>query len=112
MTDADSKGDIVDQLAEEFLARYRRGERPAVQEYAEQYPEHATQIRDLFPALVALEHVAPASDAERVRPATGPTARGRLPRQLGDYRIVAKSAAVEWEWFTRRNRNLWVGAWP
>ena len=48
MNDAESRGDIVDQLAEEFLARYRRGERPAVQEYTDQYPEYAAQIRDLL----------------------------------------------------------------
>jgi WD40 repeat protein len=90
MNDAESKGDVVDQLAEEFLARYRRSERPSVQEYADQYPEHAAQIRDLFPALVALERVAPAGDSEFVRPGTASAALASagLPEQLGDFRIV------------------------
>src|SRR5881398_3637099 len=64
MNDADPRADLVDQLAEEFLTRFRRGERPAVQEYAAKHPEHAAQICDLFPALVVLEQGAPASDAE------------------------------------------------
>jgi WD40 repeat protein/serine/threonine protein kinase len=90
MSDAESKGDVVDQLAEEFIARYRRGERPAMQEYADRYPEHAVQIRDLFPALVALERVAPAGDSESVRPgaAQAEIASSSLPQQVGDYRIV------------------------
>jgi WD40 repeat protein/serine/threonine protein kinase len=90
MNEAESRGDVVDQLAEEFLARYRRGERPAVQEYAAKYPEQAAQIRDLFPALVALERVAPAGDSESVHPGAAPEAlsSARLPEQLGDYRIV------------------------
>jgi WD40 repeat protein/serine/threonine protein kinase len=90
MNDADSKGDIVDQLAEEFLARYRRGECPAVREYTDKYPEHAAQIRDLFPAVIALERVAPADDSESVqrRKAAAVISPAQLPEQLGDYRIV------------------------
>src|SRR5262245_21264091 len=90
MSEAESKGDVVDQLAEEFLARYRRGERPAVQEYAAKYPEHAAQIRDLFPALVILEQAAADSDPEPASPVTAPQAEpsAGLPERLGDYRIV------------------------
>jgi serine/threonine protein kinase len=90
MNDADSKGDIVDQLAEEFLARYRRGECPAVGEYTDKYPEHAAQIRDLFPAVIALERVAPADDSESAqrRKAAAAISPAQLPEQLGDYRIV------------------------
>jgi len=43
--------ETVEQLAEEFAARFRRGERPAISEYCERNPEHAQEIRDLFPAL-------------------------------------------------------------
>jgi WD40 repeat protein/serine/threonine protein kinase len=90
MTDASSREDLIDQLAEEFLARFRRGERPAVQEYTAKYPENAAQIRDLFPALVVLEQAAPASDSESVSPDTASPANAAvgLPEQLGDYRIV------------------------
>ncbi len=42
----------VDQLAEEFAARHRRGERPSLTEYTDKYPQWADEIRELFPALV------------------------------------------------------------
>jgi WD40 repeat protein/serine/threonine protein kinase len=90
MSDVDARADFVDQLAEEFLARYRRGEHPAVQEYTEKYPEHAAQIRDLFPALVVLEQAAPASDSESLSACTASTgiSSAGVPEELGDYRIV------------------------
>jgi hypothetical protein len=44
--------DLIDQLAEEFAARYRRGERPAVQEYIDKYPDLADDIREMLPAMV------------------------------------------------------------
>ena len=42
----------VDELAEEFAARFRRGERPALEEYTDLYLELAEEIRELFPAMV------------------------------------------------------------
>jgi hypothetical protein len=45
----------VERLAEEFAERYRRGERPSLTEYVEKYPQHADEIRELFPALVMME---------------------------------------------------------
>jgi hypothetical protein len=47
--------DKFDELAEEFAARFRRGERPALQEYIDRYPALAGPIRELFPALVEVE---------------------------------------------------------
>jgi hypothetical protein len=90
MNEADPRADLLDQLAEEFLARFRRGERPAVQEYTAKYPEHAAEIRDLFPALVVLEQAAPTSGSESESSATAPSAvsAAGLPEQVGDYRIV------------------------
>ncbi len=70
----------IDQLAEEFAARFRRGERPTYQEYVDQHPELAEEIRELFPALVEMERVEVASDI------VGPAFR--MPRQIGDYRII------------------------
>ena len=52
MTDASSDRNPVEALAEEFLDRFRRGQRPALSEYTRKYPELAAEIRDLFPALV------------------------------------------------------------
>jgi hypothetical protein len=46
------KYEVLDQLAEEFAERFRRGERPALKEYLDRYPELAAEIRELFPAMV------------------------------------------------------------
>src|ERR1700677_3889792 len=74
-----------DELAEEFAERYRRGERPELQEYIERLPEMADEIREMFPALVEVEQVE--ADARVDVPRHQPTAIPRL-RQLGDYRIL------------------------
>ncbi len=80
MTDPETQRNPVEELAEEFLARYRRGERPAVADYADRHPALADEIRDLFPALLLMEQ-AGAPDA-----APGP-ARGGAPGRLRAYRI-------------------------
>jgi serine/threonine protein kinase/WD40 repeat protein/tetratricopeptide (TPR) repeat protein len=85
MSDSSSGVNPFDALAEEFVARHRRGEKPSVSEYADKYPELADDIRDLFPGLLLMEDVRPQADA------TGPfSAAPADPRlaQLGDYRIV------------------------
>jgi serine/threonine protein kinase len=76
-------------LAEEFVERYRQGERPPLSEYTARYPEHAEQIRDLFPALVMMEQIAPGSECSA--PSSAGTLRqrpGEHPEQIGDYRIL------------------------
>jgi WD40 repeat protein/serine/threonine protein kinase len=88
MSSPSSAPDPLNPLAEEFVARYRRGERPALSEYTDRHPELASQIRELFPALVAMEAMG-SVDGQ----ATGPdihrsTDESPLPRQLGDYRIL------------------------
>jgi serine/threonine protein kinase len=75
--------DPVEELAEDFVARYRRGERPSLTEFIERAPEHADEIRELFPGLIMLEQASPASAS----PATGALPAGSLER-LGDYRVI------------------------
>ena len=62
MTSSVSDRDPVEQLAEEFAQRLRRGERPALSEYLDKYPEHADEIREVFPALVMMEQFKPGTD--------------------------------------------------
>ena len=57
-----SRPDPVDDLAEEYLRRRRRGEFPTAAEYAAQFPEHAERILELFPALELIEGLKPAPD--------------------------------------------------
>ncbi len=87
---SEAERDPIEVMAESFLERFRRGERPSIDEYAAKYPDLADEIRELLPALVQLEHdlsitgeVTGALDA-RPRAATLP---GAL-RQLGDYTIL------------------------
>ena len=86
----------VELLAEEFLERRRRGERPTVAEYEARHPELAAAIRDLFPALLLMENLGqgslgiPAGTVDRAA-ATADSPRalsGPVPDQLGDYRIL------------------------
>jgi serine/threonine protein kinase/WD40 repeat protein len=84
MTDSSNDRNPVELLAEEFIARKRRGEKPSLSEYTEKYPNLAADIRALFPALVLMEDLAEASPDS-----TGPHAGSvSAPAQLGDYRIL------------------------
>src|SRR5262245_24732471 len=86
MADPSSARDPVEELAEEFLERHRRGERPALSEYADRCPEHAHMIRNLFPTLVKLEQLKPAAGDVSGQAAN---AGGSIRlEQLGEYRIL------------------------
>ncbi len=76
---------LLNHLGDEFAARYRRGERPSLQEYIDRHPELAEEIREFFPAMVEIEQVKDDRDA-----VTGPATTGPLPPlgRLGDYRII------------------------
>ena len=76
--------DLLDRLAEEFADRFRRGERPALKEYTDRYPELADDIHELFPAMVRVEQAEGARQGEEERPGiagrrTHPWADRRLP---------------------------------
>jgi serine/threonine protein kinase/WD40 repeat protein/tetratricopeptide (TPR) repeat protein len=92
MSHTSSEDDLLVWLAEEFADRRRRGEHPALSEYVDLYPALAHQIRDLFPAMVAMEEFGSVAG-----PAAGPHAAGAMPdgtapRQLGEYRILRELA--------------------
>ncbi len=81
------KSEIVLGLAEEFVGRYRRGERPALAEYVEKYPDLAAEIREVLPAMAMLESIAP--DDESQAAIAGEMTSAAAPfDQLGDYRII------------------------
>src|SRR3989442_12811271 len=63
MASEESRVDPIGQLAEEFVARYRRGERPALSEYTEKYPELAERILHVFPMMVMMEEAGSGSEA-------------------------------------------------
>jgi serine/threonine protein kinase/WD40 repeat protein/tetratricopeptide (TPR) repeat protein len=99
-TAASQSGDRnpVEQLAEEFLQRQRRGEHPSLTEYTSKHPELADAIRDLFPALVMVEQLKLAHDEQQMAGGVADQAalpadhRGRPMERMGDYRLVREIA--------------------
>src|ERR1017187_10217261 len=77
---------LLDQLAEEFAERFRRGERPALKEYTDRHPELADDIRELFPAMVKVEQVKGVRQGEDVNGDS--RAANPLLKEVGDYRIL------------------------
>jgi serine/threonine protein kinase/Flp pilus assembly protein TadD len=84
--------DLFNLLADEFAERYRRGERPPLSEYTDRYPELADEIRELFPAMVAIEQFGSGADAATGPHSTRPKDMRPMPERLGDYRIVREIA--------------------
>src|SRR5262249_47823998 len=85
MSSADARSAQVLELAEEFLARYRGGERPALKEYVDRHPEIADEIREVFPAMAMMEKIAIAD------PSLAESNLSRQPavlQQIGDFRII------------------------
>ncbi len=74
-----------DELAEEFAARYRRGERPSLEEYVDRLPGMADEIREMFAALIEVERVEGDARDDVLRPPPPALAR---QREIGDFRIV------------------------
>lgn len=64
MSDSSIDRNFVEVLAEEFVARYRKGERPPLSEYTQRYPELADEIVDLFPAMLMMENLRPGDDSQ------------------------------------------------
>ncbi len=93
MSESTSGPDLFNLLADEFADRHRRGERPPVTEYTDKYPELADQIRELFPALVAIEELGAGSDPAAGLFAPQPASQPPIPERLGDYRILREIAS-------------------
>ncbi len=94
MSSSESRSAVVLELAEAFLDRYRKGERPALKDYIDLNPELAEEIREVFPAMAMLENIAirdgaPPADDDSTEATAGFRACGQhFPEQLGDYRII------------------------
>jgi serine/threonine protein kinase/WD40 repeat protein/tetratricopeptide (TPR) repeat protein len=88
MNDASLGRDPVEELAEDYIERLRRGERPSLSEYTDRFPDLAEEIRDLFPALVKIERLRPVSGELEEEAAPGQAASGPTRERLGDFRIL------------------------
>jgi serine/threonine protein kinase/Flp pilus assembly protein TadD len=89
MLPEDASIDPVGVLADEFMARYRRGERPALSEYTQKHPELAERIRQVFPMMAMMEEATPADESDEAADAARPAlATPPNQQQLGGYRIL------------------------
>jgi serine/threonine-protein kinase len=81
----------IEQLAEEWRERWRRGEVFTADEYIARHPDLVNDIRELFPAIELMEQLKPPpgdlTGAATVAPSPLPVAGERLDR-LGEYRIL------------------------
>ena len=91
-----------DELAKEFAERYRRGERPSLQEYVDRLPEMADKIRETFPTLVEVEQVqpdarveAPLAVQDRAGPVPIPDATGALEPTPAETLPATQTSASE-----------------
>jgi serine/threonine-protein kinase len=80
----------VELLADEFLARCKRGEKPTIKEYCDRHPELADEIRDVFEALLMVEDLKPGSSDVSGSPGESGRADGKRLEQVGDYRILCE----------------------
>lgn len=71
----ESQHELIDELADEFLTKRLRGQKPDMEEYCKAYPWLADKIRQLFPMLQFLE-----SNKDQRRSFS-------VPDQVGSYKI-------------------------
>jgi hypothetical protein len=86
---SESKTGLVVELAEEFISRYRNGERPPLKEYIDRHPELAAEIKEVFPAMAMMENIAVVDDSmeDRQTSKAAKSSQATL-KQLGDYRLI------------------------
>jgi serine/threonine protein kinase/Flp pilus assembly protein TadD len=75
---------LVAHLADEYLERLDRGERPNISEYVRRYPEHETVLREVLTSLEAMRLV----PAAEVSAAASVRLESPLSGCLGDFRII------------------------
>ena len=96
--DADVDRDPVEQLAEEFLDRRRKGESVSIAEYAERHPDLASRISDLFPTLLLMEELRPSATGAHSA-SHSPSAASRAETSSSESAISAscvRSAGAAW----------------
>jgi serine/threonine-protein kinase len=80
----------VNLLADEFLGRCKRGERPTIKEYCDRHPDLADEIRDVFEALLMVEDLKPGSSEGSGSLDESVKVESKRLEQVGDYRILCQ----------------------
>ena len=86
MIDSAQDRDPLEQLADEFVARLRDGERPSISQYVRQYPQYADEIEELFPTVAAMEQYRCQEESQR-RAGLRAGCSG-IPEFLGDFHLI------------------------
>ena len=71
------------RVVEEITGRLQRGERVDASQYVRQYPEHADSLRELLPALEALDALGGGRDTTHVVDESA-----ECQRTLGDFQLI------------------------
>jgi hypothetical protein len=83
----DDDCELLESLTDSFVAQYRLGQRPSVEQYAARHPEQAEQLREILAAIVLLERHAAVCDSNGH--ANGAPGDVRpTPEEIGDFTIV------------------------
>ena len=78
-------------VVDSFLARFRKGERPALADLVARHPDLAEQLEEIIPALVELEqHGVATGSLSGSRADAGGSTGGDHPESLGDYTILRR----------------------
>ncbi len=110
MSEPSCEFDPIDDLADAFLERYRRGERPSLSEYTAKHPDLAERIRAVFPALVVLEEIGAKSHGPGLD--VGPIGSGAPSRAVWvSSCCFAASALVGWGSCMRPSTNRSRAGW-
>jgi len=76
----------VERLAQEFVERKRRGEKPSIEEYMTAHPRLADEIRDLFQTLLIVEDLGASATSSAA--AASPAESSPGIQEVGEYRIL------------------------
>lgn len=82
---AEASRDVVELAVSSFMDGLRHGTRPSVDEFAQRYPEHADEIREILPLVAAMESWKTAREAPGGVKSI-PAAIGL--ERLGEFRLV------------------------
>ena len=80
-----------EELADEFVLKFRSGHSPSIEHYAQAYPQHAAMIRSIFPSLMIVEKVSAKVTNESIAPtlsATGSNSTQLVPKAFDDFEIL------------------------
>jgi serine/threonine protein kinase/tetratricopeptide (TPR) repeat protein len=76
--------ELLLELADDYLRRCRAGEQPTVDEYVSKHPELADRIRELFPAMIAMEQPGPGATVDLAPPTE------RVGAIIGRYKLLER----------------------